>query len=101
MTSRQLACYCGCAPFEHRSGTSVRGKTRISNMANKNLKKLLTLCARSLLRTKTELADYYNRKLAEGKNKMSIINALRNKLIQRICAVIDRQTPYIPDLIYS
>ena len=96
MTSRQLACFCGCAPFEHRSGTSVRGKTRVSHMANKNLKKLLTLCARSILRSKNELAEYYNRKLAEGKNKMSIINALRNKLIQRICAVIERQTPYVP-----
>jgi transposase len=96
MTSRQLACYCGCAPFEHRSGSSVRGKTRVSHMANKNLKKLLTLCASSILRSQNEMAEYYCRKVAEGKNKMSVINAIRNKLVHRICAVIDRQSPYLP-----
>lgn len=93
-SARQLACYCGCAPFEHRSGTSVKGKTRVSKMANQNLKSLLTLCARSLIRSKNELSEYYHRKVAEGKNKMSVINALRNKLIYRIVAVIERQTPY-------
>ena len=98
MTARQLASYCGCAPFEHQSGSSVRGKTRVSHMANKTLKKLLTLCARSLINMKNELAEYYRRKVAEGKNKMSVINALRNKLIHRICAVIERQTPYLSSL---
>lgn len=98
INGRQLACYCGCAPFEHRSGTSVRGKTRVSHMANKNLKKLLTLCASSVLRMQNDLSNYYKRKVAEGKNKMSVINALRNKLIHRICAVIERQSPYIPTI---
>lgn len=95
MTANQLACYCGCAPFEHRSGSSIRGKARVSHMANKNLKTLLTLCAISVIRTKGEMADYYNRKVAEGKNKMSVINAIRSKLIHRIVAVIERQTPYV------
>jgi transposase len=101
MNSRQLACYCGCAPFVHQSGTSVRGKTRVSHMANKTLKKLLTLCASSLIRMKNELGDYYRRKVAEGKNKMCVINALRNKIITRICSVVERQTPYIPSITTS
>ncbi len=96
LNGRQMASYCGCAPFEHRSGSSVRGKTRVSHMANKNLKKLLTLCATSIIRTQNEMSAYYQRKVAEGKNKMSVINAIRNKLIQRLCAVIERQTPYVP-----
>jgi transposase len=32
--TRQLACYCGIAPFEHSSGTSVRGRIGTSNFAN-------------------------------------------------------------------
>ena len=28
--SKQLACYCGVAPFEHTSGTSVKGKPSVS-----------------------------------------------------------------------
>ena len=35
-----------------------------------------------------ELRDYYQRKVAQGKNKMSVINAVRNKLILRIFAVV-------------
>ncbi len=40
--SRKLACFCGVAPFAHQSGTSVRGKTRVSHMANKKLKTIST-----------------------------------------------------------
>jgi transposase len=36
--------------------------------------------------------------VAEGKNKMSVLNAVRNKIILRIYAVIKRQTPYHFDL---
>jgi transposase len=93
--AKQLACFCGCAPFEHRSGTSVRGKTRVSHMADTNLKTLLTLGARSIINSKNEMSYYYHRKVAEGKNKMSVINALRNKIIHRIIAVIERQSPYL------
>jgi transposase len=92
---KQLACYCGCAPFEHRSGTSIRGKSRVSHMANKSLKTLLTLGATSIIHSKNELGDYYHRKVAEGKSKMSVINAVRNKIIHRIIAVVERQSPYI------
>lgn len=93
--AKQLACYCGCAPFEHTSGTSVRGRSRVSHMANKTLKTLLTMGAVSIINSKNDLSMYYHRKIAEGKNKMSTINAVRNKIIHRIIAVVERQTPYI------
>ena len=92
--AKQLACYCGVAPFEHTSGTSVKGKSRVSNFANKRLKKLLHLVAMSTISSNRELAHYYTRKVGEGKNKMLVINAIRNKILQRICAVIKRGTPF-------
>lgn len=92
--AKQLACYCGVVPFEHTSGTSVKGKSRVSNFANKRLKKLLHLVAMSTLSSNTELSQYYERKVGEGKNKMLVINAIRNKILQRLCAVIKRGTPY-------
>jgi transposase len=91
---KQLACYCGVAPFEHTSGTSVKGKARVSNFANKRLKKLLHLVAMSTLSSDRELSQYYTRKVSEGKNKMLVINAIRNKILQRLSAVIRRGTPY-------
>lgn len=94
VNGKQLACYCGVAPFEHNSGSSVKGKTRVSNMANKSLKTVLHLGALSVIRSKGELKEYYLRKVAEGKNKMSVINAVRNKMLLRLSAVINRGTPY-------
>jgi transposase len=93
--AKQLACYCGVAPFEHTSGSSVRGKTRVSKMANKSLKTKLHLCAMVAIQYDKELRTYFERKVAEGKNKMLVINAVRNKLIHRITAVVKRQTPFI------
>ncbi len=86
--AKQLACYCGVAPFNKSSGTSVRSKPKVSHFANKRLKSLLHLCAMAALRHDPEIKAYYLRKQAEGKNKMLIINAIRNKLILRIFALL-------------
>lgn len=91
---RKLACYAGVAPFEYRSGTSIRGKSRVSHYADKNLKRLLHLAAMSAIRLTGDLKSYFDRKVAEGKNKMSVLNAVRNKIIHRIYAVLKQQRPY-------
>ena len=98
---RKLACYSGVVPFEHQSGTSVRGKTRVSQYADKKLKSLLHLAAMSAIRLKNELKTYYQRKVAEGKSKMSVLNAVRNKIIHRVFAVIRNEKPYLEHLFLS
>ena len=45
-----------------------------------------------------EIKAYFERKVEEGKNKMLIINNVRNKLVHRICAVIKRQQPYVKNV---
>jgi transposase len=92
--SRKLACYSGVAPFAYRSGTTVRGKTGVSKFANNDLKRVLHMAAISSVQHNSELHEYYQRKVQEGKNKMSVINAVRNKLLHRVIAVIKRGTPY-------
>ena len=52
------------------------------------------MAALSAINVKGDIQEYYHRKVAEGKNKMSVINAIRNKLIHRIFAVVKRSTPY-------
>lgn len=86
--AKQLACYCGVVPFKKTSGISVRFKPTVSPFANKKLKKLLHLCALSAIKNDKELRCYFERKVMEGKNKMSVINAVRNKLIHRVYAVL-------------
>jgi len=92
--ARQLACYCGCAPFEKTSGTSINGGTHVSRLANKELKVLLTQCARSAALHNKEISAYYQRKIAEGKLYKVVINNIRNKLIHIIFAVTKYKTPY-------
>lgn len=92
--AKKFACYVGVAPFEYSSGSSIRGKTRVSKLANMTLKKLLHLCAMSAIQSCDELKSYYQRKVAEGKNKMSVINAVRNKLITRVFMCIKQKRKY-------
>ncbi|MEJ7830735.1 MAG: IS110 family transposase [Segetibacter sp.] len=91
---RKLICYCGVAPFEHSSGTSIRGKVRVSHLANKKIKSLLTLAAMSAIQHDPELKLKYEQKVKEGKPKMSVVNIIRAKLIERVFAVIKKQKPY-------
>ena len=94
-TPRKFSCYCGVAPFKHESGTSVRKGTRISFYGNKKLKGLLNFCALTAVKCDPQIKAYYQRKVKEGKNKMSVLNAVRNKLIHRMYATIRRGTPYV------
>lgn len=91
---KKLACHAGIAPFEHRSGTSIRGKTRVSHQARKRLKSLIHMGTLSAIQVKGDLQDYYVRKLGEGKHTMLVLNAVRNKLIHRVCAVVHRGYKY-------
>jgi len=95
---RQFACYCGVAPFEYQSGSSIKGKTKVSPLANKKMKTLLNMAALSAKKCDAEMKIYYEKKVAEGKNKMLVINNLRSKIISRAFAVINRDSPYVNTL---
>lgn len=92
--ARKFACYSGTAPFEHSSGSSIRGKTRVSHFADKHMKTLLDLAAKTAIRSDEEIKQYYQRRTNEGKPKMSSINVIRNKILMRAFAIIKRQTPF-------
>lgn len=99
--ARQFACYSGIAPFPNRSGVTIRGKTKVSPMANKQIKAILSNGANSAIVFDKELKLYYQRKRAEGKAYGTVINAVKNKLVQRVFAVIKRQTPFVPMMNYA
>ncbi len=93
--ARKYACYTGIAPFEHTSGISIRGKTRVSKLANRRIKVNLTNGARSAVQNDPELKLYYNRKREEGKEHGTVMNAVKFKLITRVFATVKRGTPYV------
>jgi len=91
---KQFACYSGIAPFEHSSGLS-KGRTRISQLANKKMKGLLGIGACSAIQHDVELRNYYNKRIEEGKPPLSVLNIIKNKIVSRVFAVVKRGTPYI------
>ena len=94
--SRKFACYAGIAPFEKQSGISLNSKPRVSHFANKKIKSLLNMAAFSAVQADPELKAYYQRRVENGKSKMSTLNIVRNKIVHRIFAVVKRGTPYVP-----
>jgi transposase len=63
------------------------------------LKSLFHLAAMSAIQVKGEVRDYYQRKVGEGKNKMLVLNAVRNnrtaeRLSHRVCSVVQCQQKY-------
>ncbi|HWH62946.1 MAG TPA: IS110 family transposase [Ginsengibacter sp.] len=96
--TRKLACYCGVAPFEYASGSSIRGKTKVHYMANKKLKCNLHMASLSAVKLDADLKTYYERKVAEGKSKLSVLNAVKNKLLARVIAVVNKQEEYVKKL---
>lgn len=96
---RQFCCHAGVAPFSYTSGSSQRSKSKVSHRANKRLKQLFHMAALSAIRMEGEMREYFLRKVAEGKNKMTVINAVRAKLIHRIFAIVRGNRKY--EKIYS
>ena len=80
-------------PFEHSSG-QYKGKAKVSQIANKQVKSLLHLGAMSAIQYCPSLKGYYERKVKEGKNKMLVINNVRNKLVGRVFACVRENRNY-------
>lgn len=98
---RKLACFAGVVPFEQQSGSSLKTKPRVSKMADIELKSILQMAALRAIRMENDLQNYYHRKVDEGKNKMSVLNAVRNKLIHIALALIKNKTFYQDRLVLS
>lgn len=96
-TANQFASYAGVAPFGYSSGTSVKKKDRVSKIASRKVKALFFMPALSALRNEGELRTYYLRKVAEGHASMSVLNAVKNKLIHRIFACVMEDRLYQKD----
>ena len=92
---RKFACYWGVAPFEHTSGTSIKGKTRVSHLADKKMKSLLHMVSLTAIKYDPELKEYYTRKKAKGKHTMLVLNNIKCKIVYRIFAVIQRESNFV------
>jgi transposase len=99
-SAKQLGSYCGVVPFERSSGV-FKGKRKVSQKAHKGLKTLLHMCALSTIQRENIFAEFYERKVKEGKNKMSAINSVRNKLIKTVFSCVKNKKKFDPNYLFS
>lgn len=96
-TAQSAAAYCGLAPREFRSGTSVRRKTRLSKAGNARLRTALFLPTQTAVRFNPLLARFFDRLVAAGKPKMQAIGACMRKLVMLCYGVLKNRQPFDPE----
>ncbi len=93
-TASQLCSYVGITPTIRQSGSSVRGRSRISKVGNKKLRNLLFLCAFSACKYDKACREIYERLVAKGKSKKLALIAVANKLLKQTFAIVKSGRPY-------
>lgn len=93
-TYRQLIAKAGLSPREHSSGTSVRGKVRITKMGGSLIRSKLYICSWSARRANAACKALYDRLVAKGKNGKVALIAVCNKLLKQAFAIIKSGVPY-------
>ena len=86
-TAKQLCSYVEITPTIRQSGSSVRGKSRISKMGNRKLRNLLFLCAFSACKHNKACKELYDRIVSKGKSKKLALIAVSNKLLKQAFAI--------------
>jgi transposase len=93
-TASQLCSYVGITPTIRQSGSSVRGRSRISKVGNKKLRNLLFLCSFSACKHNKACREIYERLVAKGKSKKLALIAVANKLLKQAFAITKSGRPY-------
>ena len=75
------------------------GKSKTSPFADKKLKSLLYMGAKSAVKHNKEYKLYYLKKKLEGKPHYLIMNNVSNKMLRTIYSVVKNKTPYSQDYI--
>lgn len=91
--ARKAASYAGICPFPNSSGKMVK-KSRVSSMADKELKTLLYLCSVVAVNRNPEYKLYFQRKRQEGKPYFLAMNNIANKLIRTIYSIVNSRKEY-------
>jgi len=93
--ARQFGAYIGVVPYPYTSGTSIKGKSRTSKMANQHIKALLDMAAKAAINHDRETNLYYERRIAAGKHHMGVMNEIKFKLVRIMFAVVGKQQTYV------
>jgi len=90
----QLCSYVGITPTIRESGSSVRGRSRISKVGNRKLRNLLFMCSFNACKHNKACRDLYERIVNKGKSKKLALIAVCNKLLKQCFTIAKSGRPY-------
>lgn len=90
----QLSAFYGLSPFEHTSGISIRGRSRITKKGNPYIRKHLFMCSFTASEHNKSCKDLYVRLINKGKSKKLALIAVCNKLLKQSFAIATSGVPY-------
>jgi transposase len=96
-SAQAVAAYAGLSPREHRSGSSIHKKTRLSKQGNARLRKAVYFPAVNALRWNPLVKAHYDRLIAAGKMKMVALAASMRKVLMICYGVLKHQQPFQAD----
>jgi transposase len=96
-SARQVAAYAGLVPRERQSGSSVRGRTRLSKIGNARLRRALYFPAITALRCSPFFQAWAEGLRQRGKSKMSVICAVMRKLVHVAYGVLKNGKEFDPE----
>lgn len=96
-SAQAAAAYCGLSPREFTSGSSVRGRTRLSKSGSARLRKALYLPTLTAIRFNPLLQGFFDRLVAAGKPKMQAVGACMRKLVMICYGVLKNRAPFDPE----
>ena len=94
---RQLIAKAGLSPREYTSGSSIRGKVRITKMGGGLIRSKLFMCSFSAKKSNAACKALYERLVAKGKNGKVALIAVCNKLLKQAFAIVKSSIPYRPE----
>jgi transposase len=95
--ARQLSAFFGLSPVEYTSGTSVRGRSRISKRGHPLMRNHLFMCSFTACHNNAQCKALYERIVAKGKSKKLALIAVTNKLLKQALAIAKSGVKYHPD----
>ena len=93
-SSKELCSYAGITPIIRQSGSSIKGRPRISKMGNPKLRNLLFMCSFNACKYNAACKALFDRIVAKGKSKKLALIAVCNKLLKQAFAIVKNQLPY-------
>ena len=90
----ELCSYAGLTPVIRQSGSSVKGRPRISKIGNQKLRNLLFMCSFNACKYNKACRDLYGRIVTKGKSKKLALIAVSNKLLKQAFAIAKSGLPY-------